>query len=131
MPEQKKPPKKAGKAQAKKATREKDAQTFKAAAALLNLTPAKDCTLFGCTRQTFTNWMNGVTSAPREAYIILLDRVLEAATKDEWNTEAAIAARIEKRIEKKIAERMERITDTLNKSAAALADKAKREGALK
>lgn len=125
------PKKKAGKTEVKKATREKDAQTFKAAAALLNLTPSKDCNLFGCTRQTFTNWMEGVTSAPREAYVILLDRVLEAATKNEWNTEAALAARIEKRIEQKINARMERITDALKISADALTKKAKKEGKLK
>ena len=97
----------AGKVDAKRETRANDARIFRAAAALLNLTPSKDCSLFGCTRQTLAKWMRGETSAPREAYVFLLDKVIEAAANGTANLNAAAEARLERAIDERIASALE------------------------
>lgn len=92
-----------GKVAAKQGTRAKDAQVLRIAVALLDLTPSTDCTLFGVTRQTFSKWLRGETSAPREVYVNLLDRTLEAAAHGKANYAAAEQARQEKVVDQRIA----------------------------
>ena len=107
----------AGKVEAKRETREKDAQILKAAFALLELTPTKDCQSFNVTRQTLAKWLRGETSAPREAYVYLLDKVIEAATKGTGNTAAVktIAEAAAKRAaEATINERLQAILERLD-----------------
>ena len=84
------------KVKAKRQTRSHDADVFRIAAALLNLTPARDCTRFNVTRQTLTAWMRGETSAPRAAYVMLLDEVLQAIEAGTANIPAARDARYER-----------------------------------
>lgn len=97
----------AGKVEAKRGTRGRDAQILRAAAAMLNLTPSRDCTRFGVTRQTLTKWMRGETSAPREVYVLLLDMVIEAAANGTGNINAAAEARLTKAIDERIAAALE------------------------
>ena len=107
----------AGKVEAKRETREKDAQILRAAFALLELTPTKDCQSFNVTRQTLAKWLRGETSAPREAYVYLLDKVIEAATKGTGNTAAVktIAEAAAKRAaEATINERLQAILERLD-----------------
>ena len=59
-------------------SRPKDAEIFRAAAALLNMTATKDAPKFGVSRQTLAKWMRGETSAPRSAYVLLLDELTHA-----------------------------------------------------
>ena len=93
----------AGKVEAKRETREKDAQILRAAFAMLNLTPTHDCETFNVTRQTLAKWLRGETSAPREAYVYLLDKVIEAAAAGTANLNAAAEARLNKAIDERIA----------------------------
>ena len=85
-----------GKVKAKRQTRPHDADVFRIAAALLNLTPANDCTRFNVTRQTLAAWIHGDTSAPRSAYVLLLDEVLKAIDAGTVNLAAARDAKYER-----------------------------------
>ena len=107
----------AGKVEAKRETREKDAQILRAAFALLELTPTKDCQSFNVTRQTLAKWLRGETSAPREAYVYLLDKVIEAATKGTGNTAAVktiAEAAAQRAAEATINERLQAILERLD-----------------
>ena len=84
------------KVKARRETRPHDAEVFRTAAALLNLIPARDCTRFNVTRQTLTAWMRGETSAPRSAYVLLLDEVLKAIEAGTANLAAARDAKYER-----------------------------------
>lgn len=68
-----------GKVQQKATAREREARIFREACERLGIIPAHDCREFGCTRQTLASWMQGKTSAPREALVILLEKSNEAA----------------------------------------------------
>ena len=72
-------PKSAGKVQRKATAREREARIIREACERLGIVPAHDCALFGCARQTLSSWMQGKTSAPREALLILLEKSNEAA----------------------------------------------------
>ena len=72
-------PKPVGKVQQKATAREREAGIIREACERLGIVPAHDCTLFGCARQTLSSWMQGKTSAPREALLILLEKSNEAA----------------------------------------------------
>ena len=85
----------AGKVEAKRETRDNDSRVLKIALAMLNLTPSRDNKMFGVTRQTLAKWMRGETSAPREAYVSLLEKVMEAAAQGKANYAAAERAKIE------------------------------------
>ena len=114
MPEEHKPYKKV---EAKRETREKDAQILRAAFDLLKLTPSKDCQHFNVTRQTITNWLRGETSAPREAYVYLLEKVIEAATSGTGNTAAVktiAEAAAQRAAEATINERLQAILERLD-----------------
>jgi hypothetical protein len=84
------------KVKAKRETRPHDADVFRIAAAMLNLTPSKDNKMFGVTRQTLTAWMRGETSAPRAAYVLLLDELLKAIEAGTINAPAAEQAKYER-----------------------------------
>ena len=100
-----------GKVEAKRETRAKDAQILRAAFALLNLTPSKDCGTFDVTRQTLAKWLRGETSAPREVYVYLLDKTIEAAANGTANLNAAAEARLNKAIDERIAAALEIIAN--------------------
>ena len=68
-----------GKVQQKATAREREARIFREAAERLGIVPAHDCRDFGCTRQTLASWIQGKTSAPREALVIMLAKSNEAA----------------------------------------------------
>lgn len=68
-----------GKVQQKATAREREARIFREAAERLGIVPAHDCRDFGCTRQTLASWIQGKTSAPREALVIMLEKSNEAA----------------------------------------------------
>lgn len=72
-------PKPAGKVQQKVTARAREARIIREACERLGIIPAQDCRLFGCARQTLSSWMQGKTSAPREALVILLEKSNEAA----------------------------------------------------
>lgn len=65
----------------KEQSRPKDAAVFRAAAAILKMTATKDAHRFNVSRQTLSKWMNGETSAPRSAYVLLLDEVVRLFNK--------------------------------------------------
>ena len=92
-----------GKVEAKRGTRAKDAQILRAAVAMLGMTATHDCNRFNVTRQTFSKWLRGETSAPRDVYVALLDMVIEAAANGTGNLTAAAEARLEKAIDERIA----------------------------
>jgi len=75
-------PAKAEERQHTRQTMQKDAEVFRAAAALLNMTANKDAHRFGVTRQTLSKWIKGETPAPRSAFVLLLDEVLKANSAD-------------------------------------------------
>jgi len=90
-------------------SRPHDAKVFSAAAAMLNMTATGSAKTFKVTRQTLAKWMQGETSAPREAYILLLERVMDAAAKGKANYAAAeIAKQKAADQEKKVAEKREK-----------------------
>lgn len=91
------------KVEQKRQTRPKDAEVFRAAAALLNMTATKDAPKFGVSRQTLAKWMRGETSAPRSAYVFLLDEVIRAVEAGTANINAAAEARLNKAIDERIA----------------------------
>lgn len=92
-----------GKVDKKHGTLARDSQVLRIAVALLGLTPSKDCTCFGVTRQTFSKWMRGETSAPREVYVVLLESVINAAAHGKANYAAAESARLEKVADERVA----------------------------
>jgi hypothetical protein len=79
-------------------TRPHDAEVFRAAAAMLNMTATHDAPKFGVTRQTFSKWMRGKTSAPRAVYVELLEMVINAAGNGTANIAAAVKSRIGERL---------------------------------
>lgn len=88
----------------KRQTRPHDAEVFRAAAAMLNMTATHDADKFGVTRQTLSKWMKGETSAPRTAYVLLLDELTRAIETGTVNVNAAAEARLNKAIDERIAE---------------------------
>lgn len=103
------------KVEAKRETRPHDAEVLRAAAALLNMTANKDAHKFGVTRQTLVKWMRGETSAPRAAYVLLLDEVLKAIEAGTVNVNAAAEARLNKAIDERIAAAL-KIMEHLNQT---------------
>ena len=87
----------------KRQTRPHDAEVFRTAAAMLNMTATHDADKFGVSRQTLSKWMKGETSAPRSAYVLLLDEVLKAVANGTANINAAAEARLTKAIDERIA----------------------------
>ena len=102
-------------AEPREETRPHDAEVLRAAAALLNMTANKDAHRFGVTRQTLTKWMRGETSAPRAAYVLLLDEVLKAIEAGTANINAAAEARLNRAIDERIAAAL-KIMEHLNKA---------------
>lgn len=90
-------------------TRPHDAEVFRTAAALLGWTATKDAHRFKVTRQTFSKWANAETSAPREAYVFLLDEVLKAVQDGTANINAATEARLKRVLDERIAAAFRRI----------------------
>jgi hypothetical protein len=80
------------KVEQKRQTRPHDAEVLRAAAAMLNLTATHDAGKFGVSRQTFSKWLKGETSAPRSVYVMLLDDVIKAAGGGTANVAAAVEA---------------------------------------
>ena len=103
----------AGKVEAKRETREKDARILAAALAFLGLTPTKDCGTFNVTRQTLSKWAKGETSAPREVYVYLLDKVLEAAQRGTGNP-AALKSIAEAAAQSVLNERLSALLERLD-----------------
>lgn len=91
------------KVEQKRQTRPHDAEVFRTAAALLGMTATKDAPKFNVSRQTLAKWMRGETSAPRDAYVLLLDEVLNAVQNGTANINAAAEARLKKAIDERIA----------------------------
>lgn len=98
----------------KRQTRPKDAEVFRAAAALLNMTATHDAPKFGVSRQTLSKWMQGVTSAPRSAYVMLLDEVIRAVEAGTANINAVAEARLNKAIDERIAAAL-KVIEKMNK----------------
>lgn len=76
----------------KEQTRPHDAEVLRTAAAMLNLTATHDAGKFGVSRQTFSKWLKGETSAPRSVYVMLLADVIKAAGNGTANVAAAVEA---------------------------------------
>lgn len=98
----------------KRQTRPKDAEVFRAAAALLNMTATHDAPKFGVSRQTLSKWMKGETSAPRSAYVMLLDEVIRAVEAGTANINAVAEARLNKAIDERIAAAL-KVIEKMNK----------------
>ena len=68
-----------GKVYQRELARDREARIFRETCERLGIVSAHDCRDFGCTRQTLASWMQGKTSAPREAFIVLLEKANQAA----------------------------------------------------
>ena len=106
------------KVEEKRRNRPHDAEVFRAATALLNMTATGSACRFNVSRQTLAKWMRGETSAPRAAYVFLLDEVLKAVENGTANINAAAEARLNKAIDERIAAAL-KIMERMNRAQAA------------